>query len=90
MLFVDKGNLGNAKILGLVTDFGGDPTGSKYALLNGTYFIGYVAFRAFSACLSIGVLILFLQSFREVFWGSGLSQTWSWPVVPCSGGHVQR
>ena len=32
-------------MLGLVTDFGGDATGKRYALLNATYFIGYVAFR---------------------------------------------
>lgn len=44
-LIIDKGNLGNAKILGLVKDFGGDPSGQYYALLNGTYFIGSVALR---------------------------------------------
>ena len=54
-MIIDKGNLGNAKILGLVKDFGGDPSGSRYALLNGTYFIGYVAFR--ESALARGMLL---------------------------------
>jgi len=38
---LDKSNLGNAKTLGMIKDIGGDPTGSRYALLNAFYFIAY-------------------------------------------------
>jgi hypothetical protein len=39
-----QGNLGNAKTLGMIgaSGIGADPTGSRYALLNALYFIGYV------------------------------------------------
>lgn len=44
---LDKGNLGNAKSIGMVgaEGLGADPTGKKYALLNGFYFIGYAMWR---------------------------------------------
>lgn len=43
---LDKGNLGNAKSIGMVgaEGLGADPTGKKYALLNAFYFIGYALF----------------------------------------------
>ncbi|RXK34953.1 hypothetical protein M231_07799 [Tremella mesenterica] len=43
---LDKGNLGNAKTIGMVGEegLGADPSGSKYALLNAFYFLGYALF----------------------------------------------
>lgn len=46
---LDKGNIGNAKTLGMVgkEGFGPDPTGKRYALLNAFYFIGYATWSEF-------------------------------------------
>ena len=49
---LDKGNLGNAKSLGMVGPsekggLGADPSGNRYALLNALYFIGYVNWSKF-------------------------------------------
>lgn len=41
---LDKSNLGNAKTLGMVADFGGDASGDKYALLNAFYYMSYAPF----------------------------------------------
>jgi hypothetical protein len=45
---LDRGNLGNIRLLGLIGDRGlsADPDGQKYALLVAMFYIGYSSFSA--------------------------------------------
>ncbi|RSH93181.1 hypothetical protein EHS25_007534 [Saitozyma podzolica] len=74
---LDKGNLGNAKTLGMIgaSGIGADPTGSRYALLNALYFIGYVNWMIPTTLFAKRTKVNLVIGCSGIWWGIAAAST---------------